>query len=148
MPYLSRVWRWNLGHSLLQFNSLVRFVPKVLLEMPAHTNSFFVTQARLVRARACQSDSRTSKSTWRLAEGCFGPTLLAPTEAGWRAAGQAPPILLSSVAPARHADTLSLCQLPSSLPPFKSLSLLPLGQSVPPHQRLQGLFCSRLGPRL
>ena len=39
------------------------FVPKVLIEMPAHTNSFVVTPAQVVRARAHQSDLRTSKST-------------------------------------------------------------------------------------
>ncbi len=33
------------------------------IEMPAHTNSFIVIPARLVRARAGQFDLRTSKST-------------------------------------------------------------------------------------
>jgi hypothetical protein len=49
--------------------------------MPAHTNSFIVILARHVHALARQSDLHTStgKSTWRLAEGCFGLTLLAQT---------------------------------------------------------------------
>jgi hypothetical protein len=44
-----------LHDSTLQFF----FVPKVLIEMPAHTYSFIVIPARLVRARAHQSDLRT-----------------------------------------------------------------------------------------
>ena len=63
MSYLSRVGREDLGHSLARFNSSIFFVPKVLIYVPAHTNSFIVIPALLVRARAPQSDKRTSKST-------------------------------------------------------------------------------------
>ena len=38
------------------------FVPKVLIEMPAHINSFIVIPARRLHARARQSDLHTSKS--------------------------------------------------------------------------------------
>ena len=47
----------------LHYSTLQFFVPKVLIEMPAHTYSFIVILARLVCARAHQSDLRTSKST-------------------------------------------------------------------------------------
>ncbi len=41
-----------------------KIVPKGFkIEMPAHTNSFIVIPARLVRSRAGQFDLRTSKST-------------------------------------------------------------------------------------
>ena len=48
-----------LHDSTLQFG----FVPKVLFEMLAHTNSFIAILALLVRALAPQSDKHTSKST-------------------------------------------------------------------------------------
>ena len=63
MSYLSRDGRQNLGHSLALFNSSKTIVLKVLIEMLAHTNSFIVIPARLVRAGARQSDLHTSKST-------------------------------------------------------------------------------------
>jgi hypothetical protein len=39
------------------------FAPNVLIEMPAHTNSFIVILARLVHALASQSDLHKFKST-------------------------------------------------------------------------------------
>ena len=63
MSYLSRVLRLNLGHSLARFDSSIVFVPNVLIEMPAYTNSFIVIPARLLHALASQSDLHTSKST-------------------------------------------------------------------------------------
>jgi hypothetical protein len=51
---------------------------------------------------ARQSDSRTSKSTWRLAEGCFGPALL--RRAGWLPSLAARlPCAGHCAGPARHA---------------------------------------------
>jgi hypothetical protein len=38
------------------------FVPNVLIEIPAHINSFIVIPAQLLHARARQSDLHTSKS--------------------------------------------------------------------------------------
>ncbi len=61
-------------------NKIVPRVKGFKIEMPAHTTSFIVIPARLVRARAGQFDLRTSKS-----ESCVGPTSLAST--GGLAAG-------------------------------------------------------------
>jgi hypothetical protein len=61
MSYLSGIGKQNLGHSLALFSFFC--VPKVLIEKQAHTNNFIVIPAQFVRARASQSDSRTSKST-------------------------------------------------------------------------------------
>jgi hypothetical protein len=61
MSYLSRVGKQNLGHSLALFS--IGFVPKVLIEIQFHANNFIVIPAQFVRARARQSDSRTSKAT-------------------------------------------------------------------------------------
>ena len=49
---------------ILWHDSTLQFfcVPNVLIEMPAHINSFIVIPARLLHARARQSDLHTSKS--------------------------------------------------------------------------------------
>ncbi len=66
-------------------NKIVPWGKGFKIEMPAHTNSFIVIPARLVRVRAGQFDLCTSKSTWRLSKSCVGPTSLAST--GGLAAG-------------------------------------------------------------
>ena len=52
-----------LVHDSTLQNKIVPRVKGFKIEMPAHTNSFIVIPARLVRARAGQFDLRTSSST-------------------------------------------------------------------------------------
>ncbi len=103
-------------------------------------NSFIVIPAGLVHAEARQSDlphTSTGKSTWRLAEGCFGPTSLAQTGGlpGYWPGPAYPPIWWwpskSVTLTARRVST-------AQQPPFKSLAVPPLGLSVLPNPRLQG----------
>jgi hypothetical protein len=82
---------------ILLHNLQFFFVPKVLVEIPAHADSFIVISALLVLAQARQSDSRISRSTLRLAEGCFVPTSLR------RAGGLLARLSCAGAGPARHA---------------------------------------------
>ncbi len=111
------------------------FVPKVLIH-PAHLNSFIVLCNGVessFMAYACISKfgnhlARNAIMSWSLWVVC---TLLVVAMAACQ-----------SCRPACHAccDALRLCQLLSNQPPFKSWALPPLGRSVPPHPRLQGLL--------
>ncbi len=88
--------------------------------------------ARLLHAWACQSDLHMSKSTWHLAEGWFGITLLAPTVGLPASAGPGPAYPRILCRPSKSVT--AGCQLHSNLPPFKSLALpRPSGRSAQPH---------------
>jgi hypothetical protein len=92
-------------------------------------------------ACACQSDlqqTSTGKSTWRLAEGCFGQTLLAST-GGLPGYWPGPAYLPIWWWPSKSVTVMVQRQVSTARqPPFKSLDVPPLGLNVLPHPRLQG----------
>ncbi len=106
---------------ILLHNFRIFFVPKVLIEIPAHTNNFIVIPARFVCARASQSDHvlPSQLDAWLKAvsgQHCWG---------GLAGFWPVYPVRMRA-----QQDTLSngLCQLHSNQPPFK-LRALPLGPS-------------------
>ena len=78
-------------------NSSIFFVPKVLIEMPAYTNSFIVIPARLLPAsltciRPSQLDAWPKADSGQHHSGWL-------RQAGCRACGPGPPICVSSAGP-------------------------------------------------
>jgi hypothetical protein len=76
-----------------------QIVPKVLIEMPAHTNSFIFAMALLRQIGFYGLCSGQHPSRWL-------------RQAGWRAAG--PRIRLSCAGPARRAKSVSIQQQPAT----------------------------------